>query len=244
MKNLSDYILESSVMKYFDVIVDHIDLTDIDVTDYNTVFKLIKEGITESKSRFQILRAEAVENYNKKYKEYTENALLKALPEEINKIVDHVKGLKSLMKRSEAYHQKYLNDKLEKFKTEFTQNKYKYLEKIIKFDENKASFYWYDNIFSNNECVSYKCEYYTDEQIAKKVTDYIVGCVKNKDEYWSNITAINIALEEKDLHDKQYVIFNIVPMFDKETEEKLDKKIRSFERAISREYDSGRYMGD
>lgn len=99
MKNLHEFlsealIHESSAMKDYDIILDHIDFTDVDLTDYDKVFKLVKESIIETKSRFKVLSVTSVEEYNKNHKEWTENEILKALPEQTKKIVDHMKGLK------------------------------------------------------------------------------------------------------------------------------------------------------
>lgn len=150
------------------------------------------------------------------------------------------------MKRSEAYRQKYINDKLEKFKSEFREKQYKSLKKIVDFDENNAKFLWHNDITADYINREYSCKYYSDEEITKVITDWIVGAFKNDDEgYWQHITALNIAISEKDLNNfRRFITFHVVPMFDEETEKKLDKKVESFVASMRKEYDSGRYMGD
>lgn len=235
MIGLQQYITESMARKDYGVLLDHIEFDKIP-----TLAKLIailKDGLEQANQRYQILRINAVEELNKKKVEWREQELKKALPRVEQQIVDYMKTKPGIMKRSEEKRQKYINDKLEKFKAEYPQARLA----AIELKDKSIRYAWHHDITSEQgySDLSYNA---TIDKVATRIAEEIDS--KRNKEYWDHLTGIDIAAASSELTTDWRPQYHIVPMFDEETEKKLSKSVRRFQDFMSGEYESGRYMGD
>lgn len=233
MKSLVEYIAESTAIKNYGVLLDHIELNKI--PDASKLIALLKEGISQANSRYKVLRIEAIEELNKKTQEWNDANLKKALAAQEKKVIAYMQTKPGIMKRSEEKRQKYIDDKLEKFKSE-----YKGVSlAAVEYDENKLRFAWHQDVHSEQ---SYTQLDYDIDTVAKKVAEDIDD--KRKDSTWSHLTGISISVDNSELTNKWSPKFHIIPMFDKETEKTLSKEVQKFQDFMTKQYNSSNYMGD
>lgn len=233
MKSLVEYIGESTAIKNYGVLLDHIELNKI--PDASKLIALLKEGISQANSRYKVLRIEAIEELNKKTQEWNDANLKKALAAQEKKVIAYMQTKPGIMKRSEEKRQKYIDDKLEKFKSE-----YKGVSlAAVEYDENKLRFAWHQDVHSEQ---SYTQLDYDIDTVAKKVAEDIDD--KRKDSTWSHLTGISISVDNSELTNKWSPKFHIIPMFDKETEKTLSKEVQKFQDFMTKQYNSSNYMGD
>lgn len=233
MKSLTEYIVESIATKQYGILLDHIEFQKI--PDVNKLITLIKDGITQANSRYKVLRIEAIERLNKRTQEWNDAKLKKALADEEKKVIAYMKTKPGIMKRSEEKRQKYINDKLEKFKSTFKGASLS----AVEYDENKLRFAWHEDVHSEH---SYSQLDYDIDTVAKRVAEDIDD--KRKDSTWSHLTGISISVNNEQLTSQWEPQFHIIPMFDKETEKSLSKEIQKFQDFMTKQYDSNEYMGD
>lgn len=233
MKSLVEYIAESTAIKNYGVLLDHIEFSKIPSKE--KLVALIKEGITQANSRYKVLRIEAIEQLNKKTQELNDANLKKALAAQEKKVIAYMQTKPGIMKRSEEKRQKYIDDKLEKFKSE-----YKGVSlAAVEYDENNLRFAWHHDIHSEQ---SYTQLDYDIDTVANKVAEDIDD--KRKDSTWSHLTGISISVDNSELTNKWSPKFHIIPMFDKETEKTLSKEVQKFQDFMTKQYNSSNYMGD
>lgn len=225
-------------MKYYGVLLDHIEFKEIPNLEKLTA--LIKEGIIQANSRYKVLRIEAVENLNKETQEWNAEKLKAALQKEEKRVIAYMQTKPGIMKRSEEKRQKYINDRLEKFKSTWRGASLK----AVEYDEHSIRFGWHNDITTDHSHTLLGRDIDNIDNVAKEVAEYI-DRLKNRDNDWAHLTGINISVTNSDLTDNFFgPYFHIIPMFDEETEKKLAKSVRAFSDYMRKEYDSGKYMGD
>ena len=233
MKDLQLYVMESAAINHYGVLLDRIELNKIPSVEKLT--QLIKDGITEANSRYKVLRIEAIEELNKKTQEWNSEKLKKALAAQEKKVIAYMQTKPGIMKRTEEKRQKYINDKLEKFKSEFKGTSLQ----AIEYDENKLRFAWHHDVHSEH---SYSQLDYDIDTVAKKVAEEIDS--QKKDTTWSHLEAISISVDNSGLTTNWSPVFHIIPMFDEETEKSLSKEMQKFQDYMSAQYKSNKYIGD
>lgn len=233
MKSLVEYITESTAISKYGVLLDHIELKKI--PDVTKLIALLKEGITQANSKYKVLRIEAIEHLNKKTQEWNDAQLKKALVNQEKKVIAYMKTKPGIMKRSEEKRQKYIDDKLEKFKSTFKGASLA----AVEYDENKLRFAWHKDVHSEH---SYSQLDYDIDTVAKRVAEDIDD--KRKDSTWSHLTGISISVDNNQLTNQWSPQFHIIPMFDEETEKTLSKEVQGFADFMTKQYNSGDYMGD
>lgn len=238
MLSLTEFINESTAIDSYGVLLDHIELKEI--PNLEKLTSLIKEGIIQANSRYKVLRIEAVENLNKETQEWNAEKLKDALQKEEKRVIAHMQTKPGIMKRSEEKRQKYINDRLEKFKSTWSGEPLK----AVEYDEHRIRFAWHNDITSEHSHTLLGQDIDNIDKVAKSVAEYI-DRVKNRGEYWGHLTGISISVDNSDLTTNFFgPYFHIIPMFDEETEKKLSKHVRSFSDYMSKQYNSDRYMGD
>lgn len=235
MIELVQFINESVAKDRYGVLLDHIELNKIPSKE--KLASLIEDGINQANSRYKILRIEAIEQLNKKTTEWNKAKFADALKKEEDRVIAYMKTKPGIMKRSNEKRQKYIDDKLEKFKSEWKGASLQ----AVEYDENKLRFKWHNDVHSDHSSTSLD---YTPDYVAEQVAEYIYD--KRNDATWSHLTAIDISVDNHTLTLDRFwsPTFNIIPMFDEETEETLSKEVQEFQDFMSAQYNSGHYMGD
>lgn len=233
MIGLAEYITESVAMEKYGVLLDKIEFTKIPPVE--KLITLIKEGITQANSRYKVLRIEAIEELNKKTQEWNDAKLKKALADQEKKVIAYMQTKPGIMKRSEEKRQKYINDKLEKFKSEFKGASLA----AVEYDEKNLRFAWHSDVHGEH---SYEQLDYPIDTVAERIANSIEN--NKKDDTWSHLTGICVSVDNTELTNQWQPKFHIIPMFDKETEKKLSKEVQKFQDFMTKQYDSGKYMGD
>lgn len=236
MISLTQFILESTATRNYGVLLDHIEFKKI--PEISKLTSLIKEGIIEANSRYKVLRIEAVERINDKRKQWDADKFKKELASEEKRVIAYMQTKPGIMKRSEEKRQKYINDKLEKFKSEWKGSRLD----AVEYDENKIRFAWHMDIHSEHSYTQLGYKLDRIDQLAENIAEYIDN--RKGDETWSHLTGINISVDNSGLTDQWSPCFHIIPMFDEETEKTLSKEVQRFCDFMTGEYNSGRYMGD
>lgn len=235
MIDLVQFINESIAKDKYGVLLDHIELNRIPSVE--KLAQLIKEGITQANSRYKVLRIKAIEELNNKTTEWNAEKLKKALAAQEKQVIAYMQTKPGIMKRSEEKRQKYIDDKLEKFKSEWKG----VALQAVEYDENNLRFAWHHDVHHDN---GYSQLDYDIDTVAKKVAQEIDR--QKKDSTWSHLTAIDISVDNDTLTLNKFwsPVFHIIPTFDEETEHTLSAEARKFQDFMSAQYNSGRYMGD
>ena len=135
---------------------------------------------------------------------------------------------------SEDDEQKYIDDKLSKLALEFDK-KNKWLLNIAnaKIDDNKIRYNYYNDIYKNHTHIEIRT-------IDDLIND-VIGDIKKED--WNkHIKSIMVSSNK---FSRTFSFgFDVAPVFDDEFEDELDASIAEFSNFMSKEYASGRYMGD
>lgn len=233
MKSLVEYIAESSAINKYGVLLDYVELKKI--SDLNKLTSLLRDGLEQANSRYKVLRIEAIEQLNKKTQSWNDAQLKKALANQEKKVIAYMKTKPGIMKRSEEKRQKYIDDKLEKFKSTFKGASLA----AVEYDEKDLRFSWHADVHSEHSVTRLD---YDIDTVAKKVAEDIDN--KRKDSTWSHLIGISISVDNNELTNQWSPTFHIIPMFDEETEKTLSKEVRRFADFMTQQYDSGDYMGD
>lgn len=239
MIGLQQYINEAYNEKKYGVLLDRVDLKG--VTDQKKMAKLIKDGLEQAMTRYKLIRVEAVEKYNKKGEDDWNANFAKAIEKEEQKVIAYMKTKPGIMKRKPEKQQKYIDEKIEKFKKEWPTKHKKWLANID-FEEKYMRVYFYGDIHSGSSKTEYSNEYHDNDSKAAQISDTITSRQKH-DEDWKSLEGLFITVQPSDLT-RGWVSFDIYPEFPEEVQKKLDKEVRRFCDFMCGEYDSGRYMGD
>lgn len=237
MIGLQQYISEAYNEKEYGVLLDRVDLKG--VTDAKKMAKLIKDGLEQAMTRYKVIRVEAVERYNKKRQDDHDAAMAKAIEREQERVIAYMKTKPGIMKRKPEKQQKYIDDRMEKFKKEYPG--VSWLAKVD-FDEKYMRVYFHGDIHSGSSKTEYSNEYHDNGSKASRIAESITSNQKH-DEDWKTLEALFITVKPSGLTDS-WVSFEIYPEFPDEVQKKLDKEVRRFSDFMCGEYDSGRYMGD
>ena len=197
----------------------------------------------ESWSKFLIARISIIEEYNKtetdKRQTWKANALKKA--EEY--WLKYKESKPGILKRSPEKQQEWLNDKLKKSSDEFDNNpfnKFIPIDASVKPDKLKLTYCWHDDLTGN----SYKSDIKEDRMI-DILNDIIDTLKKYPDTTYNKLKKIVVATNSF-TNRWNDTVFDIFPVFDDETEDRLDKERYEFGQRMSKWYDStaGHYRGD
>lgn len=237
MIGLQQYINEAYNEKKYGVLLDRVDLKR--VTDQKKMAKLIKDGLDQAMTRYKVIRVDAVEAYNKKRQADHDARMAKDIEREQARVIAYMKTKPGIMKRKPEKQQEYIDKKMEKFKKEYP--KADWLAEVD-FPENFMRVYFNDDIHSGHSKTEYSNETLDNDTKASRISETITSKQKH-DEAWQSLEGLFITVKPSGLTDR-WVSFDIYPDFPEEVQSKLDKEVRGFGNFMSREYNSGRYMGD
>lgn len=234
MISLNNYILESQKSEKYGTPIKHIDI-DFSMSE-SKLKKILFDAIDESVNKYKIIRITSVEEANKRAEIQSNKKIESKLKEAEKDIIKQMQSKPGILKRSPEKQKEWINNKLEKLKIELN-DKFKAYKYNPDINEDNIEFYWRYDIYNEHEVVSYKL-YRKDDLINE-----IISTIKNNkhDEAWETIKSIEFVV-------KDFIGFNavieMVPLFDDETEKKLSKSVKDFNKFLTSMYDSGKYMGD
>lgn len=233
MIGLAEFINESAARSRYGVLLDRLEFDKI--PDLTKLISMIKSAIVQANNRYKIIRVEAIEKLNAATKEYDNIKLKKALADEEERVIAYMKTKPGIMRRSEEKQRKYIDDKLEKFKSVWKGPSLA----AVEYDEKELRFYWHNDIYSEHSSSQLN---YDIDMVAKRVANDIND--ERNDSAWSHLKGIDIAVNNSELTSDWSPRFEIIPMFDKKTEDELSKSVRDFSDFMDKQYNSGNYMGD
>lgn len=239
MIGLQQYINEAYNEKKYGLLLDRVDLKG--VTDQKKMAKLIKDGLEQAMTRYKVIRVEAVEKYNKKSEDDWNADFAKAIEKEEQRVIAYMKTKPGIMKRKPEKQQKYIDDKIEKFKKEWPAKHKKWLANID-FEEKYMRVYFYDDIHNGHSKREFSNQYHDNDSKAAQIAGEIVS-KQEHDDAWKSLESLFITVEPSNLT-RSWISFNVYPEFPEDVQKGLDKEIERFCDFMCGEYDSGRYMGD
>lgn len=233
MIGITEFINESVARNEYGVLLDRLEFNKI--PDLSKLTNMIRSSIEQANNRYKIIRIEAIEKLNNATKEYNDVQLKKALTKEEERIIAYMKTKPGIMKRSPEKQKKYIDDKIEKFKSSWKGRSMA----AVEYDEKNLRFFWHYDVHSEMSSRQYNNDI---DYISKEVAEYIDD--KRKDSTWSHLIGIDIAVKNNELTTNWCPRFEIIPMFDEETENELSKNLKEFSDYMDKQYHSGNYMGD
>ena len=238
MKSLTQFLNESLVYEARNMVwPNSVLLNNIEIDTSKSedeLKKILVDGFEDSLTRYRVLFVDSIEKETEETKNRLANNKEKYLEKMEKDIREYMLTKPGIMKRSPEKQQKYVDDKLEKLALEFDK-KNQWLLDIAntKIDDDRIVYNYYNDIYTNH---------------SNKVTrtiDVLVNAVVEdiqKEEWKKHIKSIMVSSNK---FSRTYSFgFDVVPVFDDEFEDELDASIAKFSDFMSREYASGRYMGD
>lgn len=244
MKSLVQYINEwkkDYIENFGRICINSIDINTSDSPE--KIKKKINDGILESWSKFLIARISIIEEYNKTQTDDRQTRKAAALKKSEEYWLKYKESKPGILKRSPEKQQEWLNDKLKKSSDEFDNNpfnKFIPIDASVKPDKLKLTYCWHDDLTGN----SYKSDIKEDRMI-DILNDIIDTLKKYPDTTYNKLKKIVVATNSF-TNRWNDTVFDIFPVFDDETEDRLDKERYEFGQRMSKWYDStaGHYRGD
>ena len=196
--------------------------------------KILRDGFEDSLTRYRVLFVDSIEKETEETKNRLANNKAKYLEKMEKDIREYMLTKPGIMKRSPEKQQKYVDDKLAKLALEFDKKNQRLLNVAnAKIDDNRMEYNYYNDIYTNH---SHKVIRTIDNLINDVIEDIQKGDWKN------HIKSIMVSSNK---FSRTFSFgFDVAPVFDNEFEDELDASISKFSDFISKEYASGRYMGD
>ena len=238
MKSLTQFLNESLVnetrkMEWPNSVL--LNIIDIDPTKSEDKLKeILRNGFEDSLTRYRVLFVDSIEKETEETKNRLANNKAKYLEKMEKDIREYMLTKPGIMKRSPEKQQKYVDDKLAKLALEFDK-KNQWLLNVAnaKKDDNRIEYNYYNDIYTNH---SHKVIRTIDNLINDVIEDIQKGDWKN------HIKSIMVSSNK---FSRTFSFgFDVAPVFDDEFEDELDASISKFSDFMSKEYASGRYMGD
>lgn len=238
MKSLIQFLNESLVNETRNMVWPNsvlLNNIEIDVTkSEDELKKILRDGFEDSLIRYKVLFVDSIEKETEETKNRLANNKAKYLEKMEKDIREYMLTKPGIMKRSPEKQQKYVDDKLSKLALEFDK-KNKWLLNIAnaKIDDNKIRYNYYNDIYKNHT--------HTEIRTIDDLINDVIGDIKKED--WNkHIKSIMVSSNK---FSRTFSFgFDVAPVFDDEFEDKLDASIAEFSNFMSKEYASGRYMGD
>lgn len=234
MRSLKEYIIEGKT-DFYGTIIQGIEI-DPNASE-DALRKILTEGINKAIDRYKIIRISAVEKANEESDIRAKKNLEDALKKGEQEIIKSMQSKPGILKRSPEKQRAWIDSKIEKLKSELGK-KYDYVAHYckIEFNDDDIRFGWHHDIWSNHGYSSYSGL----KQISNIIDD-IIKEISNKDDYKKHLKSIQVL--SKDFTDI-YPTLHIFPIFDEEFEDELSASVKKFSDFMTKEYQSGRYMGD
>lgn len=238
MKSLTQFLNESLVNEARNMVwPNSVLLNNIEIDTAKSedeLKKILVDGFEDSLTRYRVLFVDSIEKETEETKNRLANNKEKYLEKMEKDIREYMLTKPGIMKRSPEKQQKYIDDKLEKLALEFDK-KNKWLLDIAntKIDDDRIVYNYYNDIYTNHSSKTTR----TIDVLVNAVVEDI-----QKEDWKKHIKSIMVSSNK---FSRTYSFgFDVVPVFDDEFEDELDASIAKFSDFMSKEYASGRYMGD
>lgn len=234
MKSLSQYINEANQPKYGTVLQS----IEIDTSLSTSQLRaILKDGFEKAIERYKVIRVEAVAKANEeediRIKKKWDDTL-KAAEEDI---IDSIQYKPGILRRSPEKQRAWVDQKIQSLKWQLSKN-YDYIAKHceVEFDNEEITFGYHNDIYSDNGYISCK----GTVGLSNVISDIIEDATE-KDDFKNHLKSIQLVASN---FTTKYPYIGVYPMFDDEFEDTLAKSVQKFSDFMSKEYSSGRYMGD
>lgn len=233
MKSLSEYINEGKT-DFYGTVIQSIDIDPN--TSEDKLIKILNDSLKKAIDKYKIIRISAVEKANEEADINSKKLLDDALKKGEKDIIKSMQSKPGILKRSPEKQRAWIDSKIEKLKSELGK-KYPYVASHckIEFDDNEMRFGWHNDIYSNQRYSEYRGVNRLNE-----VVETIANEISTDKDY-KHLKSVQVLAKD---FTGPYPRLDIFPMFDDEFEKKLAKSVKDFGEFMSREYQSGRYMGD
>ena len=240
MKSLTQFLNESLLNEARKMVWPNsvlLNNIEIDITKpENELKKILRDGFEDSLTRYRVLFVDSIEKETEETNNRLANDKSKYLEKMEKKIREYMLTKPGIMKRSPEKQQKYVDDKLAKLASDFDKwprNKWLLDIANTKIDDNRIEYNYYDDIYTNQS-----------HRKISTIDDLVNAVIKDihKEDWKKHIKSIMVSSNK--FSRTLSFGFDVAPVFDDKFEDELDASIASFSDFMSREYASGRYMGD
>ena len=238
MKSLTQFLNESLVNEARNMVwPNSVLLNNIEIDaskSEDELKKILRDGFEDSLTRYRVLFVDSIEKETEETKNRLANNKAKYLEKMEKDIREYMLTKPGIMKRSPEKQQKYVDDKLAKLALEFDK-KHQWLLDIAntKIDDNRIKYSYHNDIYTNNS--------YEEIGTINDLVNSVIKDIEKKD-WKKHIKSIMVSSNK--FSRTFYFGFDVAPVFDDEFEDELDASIAKFSDFMSKEYASGRYMGD
>lgn len=238
MKSLTQFLNESLINETRKMVwPDSVLLNNIEIDTTKSedeLKKILRDGFEESLLRYKVLFVDSIEKETEETKNRLATDKAKYLKKMEKDIREYMLTKPGIMKRSPEKQQKYVDDKLAKLALEFDK-KNKWLLNIANtnIDDERIEYHYYNKIHTNS-----------DHKLIRSINDLVNDVIKDiKYEEW-NKHIKSIMVSSNKFSRTLSFGFDVAPVFDDDFEDELDASVKRFSDFMSKEYASGRYMGD
>ena len=238
MKSLTQFLNESLLNEARNMVWPNsvlLNNIEIDATkSEDELKKILRDGFEDSLRRYKVLFVDSIEKETEETKNRLANDKAKYLEKMEKDIREYMLTKPGIMKRSPEKQQKYVDDKLAKLALEFDK-KNQWLLNIAnaKIDDNRIEYNYYNDIYTNHI-----------HRVIRTIDNLINDVIEDiqKGDWKNHIKSIMVSSNK---FSRTFSFgFDVAPVFDDEFEDELDASISKFSDFMSKEYASGRYMGD
>ena len=238
MKSLTQFLNESLVNEARNMVwPNSVLLNNIEIDaskSEDELKKILRDGFEDSLTRYRVLFVDSIEKETEETKNRLANNKAKYLEKMEKNIREYMLTKPGIMRRSPEKQQKYVDDKLSKLALEFDK-KNKWLLNIAnaKIDDNRIEYNYYNDIYTNHS-----------HRVIRTIDNLINDVIEDiqKGDWKTHIKSIMVSSNK---FSRTFSFgFDVAPVFDDEFEDELDASISKFSDFMSKEYASGRDMGD
>lgn len=237
MKSLVQYINEwkKDYIENFGKIC----INSIDINVNNSpekLKKIIKDGILESWTKFLIARVSIIDEYNKKKTNDLKTKKDTALKKAEEYWLKYKEGKPGILKRSPEKQKEWLDTKLKKSADEFDNspwNKFIPIDASVEPDKCGLTYSWHGDLTGHSYSTSIK-----EDRMIDILNSIIDDLKKYPDTTYSKLKKIVVATNSF-TNTWGSTVFDIFPVFDDETEDRLEKERYELGERIRKDYYSG-----
>lgn len=245
MKNLVDFVAESSAIEKFPLI-----LTEIKVAD-GIDEKSIVAAAEEASRKLAIASIEGWQKAAEEMKEFHAKEVEKDIQMTRKAAIKAMQSKPGILKRKPEAQEKWIQQNIDKslgwLKERHAMSEKRFDEFIERAKNAEYRFNWYHNLVDDGMCTL--CD--DANRLANSVMDSINDHKGHKT--WDKMTSIVFCVAENSFLFKGFgnspatptwPQIKVVPMFPEDIEKELSRAARGWSDAIAAAYDSGKYIGD
>lgn len=245
MKNLVDFVAESAAIERFPLILSELKIEGELTED------AIMKAVEEASHKLAIASIEGWQKAAEDMKEYQAKDMQREIEMTRKAAIKAMQSKPGILKRKPEAQEKWIQQNIDKavgwLKDQHIVDLKEYDKFIERAENAQYEFAWFHNLVDDGM--------YTRCEDAKSLTKAVLNSINGHKghETWDKMTSIVFCVAEKSFLWKGFgnkpatptwPDIKVVPMFPEEIEKDLSKSAKGWNDAISKAYDSGKYMGD